>query len=77
MASELFWPFTAGLVLPGLCTCLGHKIHMWGGFLCLTILLCFVICKLKLISASEGAKITSPPTLKESSTLRVGVRIFT
>lgn len=36
VASELFWPFTAGLVLPGHCTCVeGHKISMKCGiFLC-------------------------------------------
>lgn len=54
------WTFIAGLVLPGFCTCWGHKIHIWGGFLHLTILLCFVICKLRLISASEGVKLFLP-----------------
>lgn len=36
VASELFWPFTAGLVLPGHCTCVeGHKISMYVWiFLC-------------------------------------------
>lgn len=66
-----FWAFTAELVLPGLCTFWGHKTHIWDGFLCLTILLCFVVCKLRLILANEGAKIISPHILKESSILRV------
>lgn len=57
---RIFWAFIARLILPGLSTCWEHKIHIWGGFLCLTILLCFVTCKLRLVSASEGAKIISP-----------------
>lgn len=69
---RIFCAFPAGLVLPGLCTFREHKIHIRGGFLCLTILLCFVTCKLRLISASEGTKIISLHILKESSTLRVG-----
>lgn len=82
VASELFWPFTAGLASPGLCTCVwGHKISMYVWiFLCLTIrlntggcLICFVICKLRLISPSEEAEITFPPTLKQSGMLTVGV----
>lgn len=55
-AFRIFLAFSAVLVLPGLFTYWGHKIHIWDGFLCLTILLCFVICKLRLISACAGAK---------------------
>lgn len=49
-----------------------HKVEYWR----LSALLCFAICKLRLISLSEGAEINSPPSLKRSSTLSVAVRIF-